>query len=172
MAGSLQLQPSGAVTPEVLARFMKKVRIEDGHWIWTGCSDGNYGKLWVNGRLLAANRIAMELYMRVDIPKGKLVVRACSKKLCVSPLHHFIGTRSESGLMATLHERHGIFDIIVAADIREQLEQGKTQRDLAAEYEVGQTAIGCVGMKKTYFAAENLEKRLRRMRRFAVVLDG
>jgi hypothetical protein len=84
--------------PEWIARFWAKVdfdgpiperRPELGPChVWTASVNGHhgYGKFWVNGRLLKAHRIALEL-AGVPIPAGYIVDHLCRNVRCVRLEH-------------------------------------------------------------------------------------
>jgi len=146
-------------------RFAAKVKHHKGHWIWTGSSDGSYGKFWKDGKLQAANRIALEAHTGQAVPKTKKVIRTCSTKNCVNPDHHFVGTQAEARSMSTLREKNNKLDIVLAAEIRDQIEAGHTTRELAADYEVSQSTIWKISIGRTYQRAETLQKRLKAQKR-------
>lgn len=69
------------------ARFFAKVHMTDGCWIWTGAVvPRGYGKLYVNGRVAYAHRIAYE-QMIGPIPTGHEVDHLCFNTGCVRPDH-------------------------------------------------------------------------------------
>lgn len=47
------------LSPEVLMRFLAKIRKDDTHWVWTGYADENgYGQFRVGSKVLWAHRVA------------------------------------------------------------------------------------------------------------------
>jgi hypothetical protein len=68
-------------------RFLSKVRLSNGCWIWTGHVEKNgYGRIGVNGKMRWAHRIAYELFIGL-IPKGKELDHLCRVPACVNPRH-------------------------------------------------------------------------------------
>ena len=92
--------------PEKYRNFSKvdlKTRIENGSvpepnsgcWLWDGAFTQNgYGELVVNGKKTLAHRAAYSAF-KGDLPKGALILRKCSTRLCVNPDHLEIGTHQE-----------------------------------------------------------------------------
>lgn len=84
-----------------LARFMSKVTPEPntGCWLWvgqtTGESNGNYGRLKVNGKNVPAHRVSWMLHVG-PIPEGMIVCHKCDTPLCANPSHLFLGTTKEN----------------------------------------------------------------------------
>ena len=72
-----------------LKRFWDKVdrtKGREGCWLWTGATNGRYGKLMIDGKLVQAHIYAWEtIYgpMPEDLEYGHL----CHNPLCVRPTH-------------------------------------------------------------------------------------
>lgn len=89
----------------------------DDHWseqpgpldtpchIWQRSVDGRgYGKLWVNGKLIAAHRYSYE--RRYNTRCGGYCLHMCDRPACVNPEHLFIGTLSENTKDMVAKGRH------------------------------------------------------------------
>jgi hypothetical protein len=71
----------------VMKRFVKKIKLVDGCWIWTGAVNSKgYPYLSVGGAMVGAHVVAHELFIdRVD--RGDEVHHECLNKKCVCPFH-------------------------------------------------------------------------------------
>lgn len=67
-------------------RFLKRIRIVDGCWLWTGPKRGNYGVVRINGSIRNAHRAAYALFTG-PVDDGVSVVHRCDRKLCCNPDH-------------------------------------------------------------------------------------
>jgi hypothetical protein len=74
-------------TPKEIIRFLEKVEVVDGHWIWTGARDGKgYGVFAFNGGTEQANRFSQQVFNR-KLNKGEQANHAdhCRNPSCVRP---------------------------------------------------------------------------------------
>jgi hypothetical protein len=81
-----------------MERFWNKVvkRGDEECWEWQGAKTGNgYGGFKINGKMMAAHRIAWELASGA-IPDGAFVLHRCDNPICVRPDHLFLGTLSDN----------------------------------------------------------------------------
>jgi len=67
-------------------RFWRKVDKSGDCWLWTGSTNGRYGKMKENGRFLYAHRASVIVDGR-EIPDGMEIDHLCRNKLCVNPKH-------------------------------------------------------------------------------------
>jgi hypothetical protein len=77
-------------------RFLAKVDRTGEHWLWRGATRFGascrgtklrpFGAMKVHGRVMAAHRIAWELF-RYELPADASVRRVCTEQLCVNPEH-------------------------------------------------------------------------------------
>lgn len=80
---------------EVVARFEPKVDRSGGPtacWPWrAGRTPKGYGRLKVDGRQVAAHRLAF-IIANGPIPSGKFVCHACDNPPCCNPAHLWLGS--------------------------------------------------------------------------------
>lgn len=128
-------------------RFVEKVRVDDGCWMWTGCTAGrgttSYGKITVTGNIRVGAHRASWMLFRGPIPEGLWVLHHCDTPGCVKPSHLYLGTQADNMRDMSQRERHsGPLRRDIIRDIRLLYETGAySQRKLAAEYCVGQSSI-------------------------------
>lgn len=99
-------------------RFLEKILIGDGCWLWTGgLSSKGYGQLTIGSKYskefpkknLTASRVAWEVF-NGPIPDGLCVLHDCDEPACVRIDHLFIGTNDDNSKDAVSKGRmqHGI----------------------------------------------------------------
>ncbi len=141
--------------------WTKVVPNEHGCLIWQGGTAKGYGKIWFDGKLWSAHRLAYRLTYG-DIPEEIEVCHNCpggDNPACCNPEHLFLGSHldnlkdaSRKGRMRgpggkTVGEKNGRAKLtFVQVDtIRKEYHPGKTkQADLAAKYGVNQTMISAI----------------------------
>lgn len=74
----------------------KLVLTPSGCMVWTGKTDGGYGVLRIDRRLVRAHRIAWELANGRPVPDGLVVCHTCDNPPCANPDHLFVGTHAEN----------------------------------------------------------------------------
>ena len=80
----------------VAERFIEKVEITDGCWIWAGAVNENgYGSFWDGERSETASRAAYRLFVS-PIPDGLFVLHRCDNPKCVKPSHLFLGSHEDN----------------------------------------------------------------------------
>ena len=92
-------------------RFTSKYRVGTSTdcWLWTGgISHSGYGNFWYNGRSLSAHRASYQFNFG-PIPEGKFVLHKCDVKICVNPMHLFLGTTDDNmaDMVAKGRQAHG-----------------------------------------------------------------
>ncbi len=146
-------------------RFESKIRRTRGCWHWTASpGTAGYGQIGVGGRAgrpVGAHRVAWELY-RGAIPDGLFVLHSCDNKLCVKPAHLFLGTQLDNihDMMskgrdvrnAPKGERAGLAKLTNqdVRRIRKLYATGRTQYELAEQFDVGQSTISSITRRQTW----------------------
>ena len=65
-------------------------------WLWTGATDARgYGKFWLHGNSLTAQRSALIL-AGADLQPDQQAVNVCGNRLCVRPAHLAVATLREA----------------------------------------------------------------------------
>lgn len=79
--------------------FWSRIDVKDSEscWEWKGgtIADG-YGKFWLNGKNVAAHRIAWTLHYKQKIPEGMHILHHCDNRLCCNHNHLYCGTNADN----------------------------------------------------------------------------
>lgn len=119
------------------ARFWSKVDIRGSTecWPWKAAQNGHgYGRFSLNGRLVGAHKIALELFHGKELREDAL--HKCDNKLCVNPYHLYEGDQIANA--RDLSIRGGGFRKLSNKEVREIRRLGGTnqylQRELAKKF--------------------------------------
>lgn len=138
----------GSKPQSLLERFVSKIRITPGCWIWAGSYRDRYGSICINKKTFKASRVSWEIF-RGPIPGGLFVLHSCDNPKCVRPSHLFLGThldnmkdrdgkgrqpRGETQSGAKLTNRKVL-------EIRRRHQAGESSRSLAKKFKVCQRTI-------------------------------
>lgn len=132
--------------------FYSYVRKTSSCWFWTGAKASNgYGNIRRNGRNTSTHQFAYEME-HGSVPEGMELLHWCDNKLCVrvAPGHVQVGSHMENvrDCVSKGNHAHGeshgksVLSGRQVRSIRRKYAKGTvTQRELAAEYGVVQSAI-------------------------------
>jgi hypothetical protein len=77
-------------TDSDLARYWAKVerRGDDECWGWTASKAQGYGKIWLDGHLIGAHRMALAVHQGIGVPGPEWEIdHTCENKGCQNPAH-------------------------------------------------------------------------------------
>lgn len=150
----------------VINRFWSKVQKTPECWIWTaGCSGNGYGlfSYTINGIQIriTIHRFSWE-YHYGPIPTNKLVCHHCDNKTCCNPSHLFLGDPKDNtrdmmnkgrlnGGWAP-GEQH-VNTNLTNDDVRkikQLLSQGVYQHEIATAFNISQTTVSRIKLRKTW----------------------
>jgi hypothetical protein len=120
--------------------------------MWTGSTNGRYGKFSLKTRMVFAHRRAWEIE-NGRIPAGMEICHRCDNPLCCNPAHLFAGTRGENVKDMVAKGRAPLpatklSDPVTRAAIIEARGAGMTYREIAERFGVsGATAWRLVNEK-------------------------
>lgn len=85
-------------------RFWQKVRKTESCWEWGASTDSpGYGRVWVDGRMRPAHRVAWEL-TNGPIPDGMFLDHRCGNHRCVNPDHLRVVTPGQNNQHRTINQ--------------------------------------------------------------------
>lgn len=143
------------ITPEVAARFGRKINKSEACWIWTDrLTDRGYGQLWINGKYVQATHVAWYLEHGSWPSAGMFVCHECDNPACVRPSHLFLCLPKENTQdmyrkgrsnppRGERQPRHKLTALSVR-EIKRRYNGGESQASLAREYGVHPSQISRV----------------------------
>lgn len=150
-------------------RFWSRVVKTDGCWEWFGRTNRKkYGYMKVGQRLWWVHRYSYQLH-HGQIPNGLHVLHKCDLPWCVNPSHLYVGDNNQNiadkvarGRVARLPGQANGQAKLSQADIAEirrlHLEEGVFQKDLAAQFGVGQPQVSRIVSGKRWAEREAADR--------------
>jgi len=148
-----------------IQRFMSKVCVCDPNdcWEWQAGRDENgYGRFNYLGDNVPAQRVSYILH-KGEIPFGMLVCHTCDNPSCVNPNHLFLGTHHDNVIDMFAKGRQPQRDLIRGSakgtnklveddiyKIRELVEQGYTNQQIADMFNVAKATISHVRTRRNW----------------------
>lgn len=110
-------------------RFLNKIAITDGCWLWTAGTVDGYGVIWDGKKMARANRVSYQFF-NGNLDDKKMVLHKCNNRLCVNPAHLVLGTHEDN--MRDL-ARSGVKKGQTSKLTPDQVKKIKTSRDAGVE---------------------------------------
>lgn len=144
-------------------RFMshvKKSNDPNACWEWIGAKYASgYGEFNINHKMYYAHRISYALYVG-DIPNDKCVCHSCDNPGCINPDHLWLGTYQDNTndmisknrqvhVKGENHGRHKLSEQEIY-QIREMIEQGYSQREIANVFDITIANVSCIKLRKSW----------------------
>lgn len=144
---------------DVIARFVEKIEFGDGPedcWMWKPANEEVYGAFRIENTSRPAHRISYRIY-RGQLEEGFHVHHRCETKGCVNPNHLELMTASQhhsmhaSGVRKAWgsEQEHGLSAGTVR-DIRQRYDDGKTQKEIADDLNIGQSSVSRIVRGESY----------------------
>lgn len=128
---------------------------ETGCYIWAGgwITEG-YGTIRIDGKQVRVHRAVYE-YFNGKIPDGMIIRHKCDCPSCINPAHLEIGTHKDNmkDMVSRNRQTRGESQHLSKLTKKEVLEiraSNLSQRKLAKIYNVHQTLISCVKLRKVW----------------------
>jgi hypothetical protein len=139
------------ITESLKEKFESLVSQEPmtGCWLWMGMTTfQGYGQMLSVNKRVGAHRISWTLY-RGQIPSGMLVCHHCDTRLCVNPIHLFLGSRADNihdakkkGRTSSGEKRYNAK--LTNEKVRQIRQDERTLAEIAAAYGVASSLISRV----------------------------
>lgn len=134
---------------------LDKTTSSTGCWLWkASCTDG-YGRVSINGKMLKAHRVSWYI-AGYTIPNRLIIRHKCRSRHCVNPDHLETGTRQENEMdkfrdgTATIGEKNGNAKLTAEQVLQIRKRTEDTQRKLAVEFNVAQTTISDIRLRRIW----------------------
>ncbi len=156
-------QKNSVLSHKAQRKFMDLIQVDDDPekcWQWSGSvMRGDYPVFYGDGKQMPAARILYRLYYKNHLNKDWVIRHICEKNLCMNPNHIYADRRDEASKETqrarrheTVGERHPQAQLTTedVKRIRNLVEEGTTQKELALEYQVSKAHISNIVNRKTW----------------------
>ncbi len=127
-------------------------------WNWSKqLRKGSRPRCWFNGKFAVAARVSYEVFLG-NFDENLLICHKCDNGLCVNPEHLFVGSYIDNKMDCVKKNRQACGEKIGISklksenipEIRNLRSQGLSQQAIADRFNVGQTVISSILLKKTW----------------------
>lgn len=148
----MKINPIPPFTPRAAALFHARYEKGDGCWLWTAAANKQgCGSVTFRGRKWRSTRVAWFLATGSD-PGVMYVCHRCDNPRCVRPDHLFLGTARDNMRDMAMKGRQGN-QRLSNEHVRQILslaQSGKTNDEIAAEFEVSPSTISTIARRKSW----------------------
>ena len=142
-------------------RFFSKVNKTESCWVWESDINMNgygYFQVKVNGKQkkVLAHRYSW-MINNGEIPKDICICHTCDNRLCVNPLHMFLGTRADNRRDCVLKNRQAKGENCGQSKLTEEnvkfirsMDSVLKNKDLAKQFNVSESTIERVLSRETW----------------------
>ncbi len=139
----------------------------DACWPWMAYTDPNgYGTIGRNGKMVRANRVALERELGRSIWPGQCSCHTCDNPPCCNPSHLFEGTRGDNqrDMVAKgrgvdtrgVQNNHAKLTDADVRGIRDKHRRGALQKEIAGEFGMDVSSISYIVNRKTWKHVEDV----------------
>jgi len=97
--------PPSSPGDRFLARWAHRMRKDGDCLVWTGPTTNGYGRVYDDGWLQRAHRVAYRLLVGPIPDDRPLVLRTCQQRACLNVEHLYVGTPQDRGRALTEKRR-------------------------------------------------------------------
>jgi len=129
------------------ARLMGRVDINgDECWPFLDNDKSLYDKITINGQYYLAHRLAYEEFYGIKLKEVDVIMHTCDTPKCVRPDHLCVGTLSNNSCDMVRKSRHPVGKLTpeYIKIIRERIENGDKQREIANDFGVDQSMVSYI----------------------------
>lgn len=139
---------------DVERRFWSYVqkRGSDECWPWVGTRYRlGYGTLKVNGHMVTASRLSLELALGRQLRSGEYALHRCDNPPCVNPAHLFLGTKADN--MADMMRKERSTKVLTGEKVRAVLAaiaSGETFTNVAMAFGISKKTVSTLAYGRSW----------------------